>query len=65
MVVQIQAIAPMAQGKPLFWVPYRDIRGYIARYEAYNGTEKARYNWDEYFELRQFSSKITKVGKGR
>ena len=36
MVVQIQAIAPMAHGKPLFWVPYRDIRRYIARYEAYS-----------------------------
>jgi hypothetical protein len=62
MVVRIAAIAPMANGKALFWVSYPDIRRYIARYEAYNGKTNARYTWDEYFESRQFSSKITKVG---
>ena len=61
MVVRIVAITPMSQGKPLFWVPYPEIRRYLARYEAYKGKTSARYTWDEYFESRQFSSKITKV----
>ncbi len=63
MVVRIVAIAPMTQGKPLFWVSYPEIRRYIARYEAYKGKNNASYNWDEYFESRQFSSKITNLEK--
>ena len=66
MVVHIVAIAPMVQGKPLFWISYPDIRRYIARYEVHNPQNNiVRYTWDEYFESRQFSSKITKVGKAK
>ena len=61
MVVRIRAIAPMVNGKPLFWVRYTDIRSYLAQYEVYTVKDYARYTWDEYFESRQFSSKITKV----
>lgn len=66
MVVRIAAIAPMAlvEGKlqKLFWVNYPDIREYIAKYEVYSGKDaKYRYTWDEYFESRQFSSKIVAV----
>ena len=62
MVVQIRAIAPMVQGKPLFWLSYPDIRRYLAQYEVYADEKEARLTWDEYFESRQFSSKITRVG---
>ncbi len=62
MVVHIVALAPMANGKALYWLSYPDIRRYIARYQAYNGKVKTGYNWDEYFESRQFASKITRVG---
>ena len=48
--------------KPLFWLYYPDIRGLLANYEVFNPlNDVARYTWDEFFESRQFSSKITKV----
>ena len=70
MVVRIAAIAPVAMEhghkKPLFWVKYPEIRSYISRYEVNAGKDptKYRYTWDEYFESRQFSSKITDVEGG-
>ncbi len=63
MTVRIVAIAPLVQNKPLFWLSYPDIRKYLARYEAYKVAKSRRYTWDEYFESRQFSSKIIKVGE--
>ena len=60
MIVRILAIAPLVNGKALFWLSYPDIRRYLARYEAYNGKTPTGYTWDEYFESRQFASKITK-----
>ena len=61
MIVRIEAIAPVVQNKPLFWLSYPDIRKYIARYEAYKVAKSRRYTWDKYFDSRQFSSKIIKV----
>ena len=63
MVVRIVAIAPIVQRKPLFWLSYPDIRRYLAQYEAYDGRKNTHLNWDEYFVSRQFSSRITKIGK--
>jgi len=59
MIVHIAAIAPLVNSKALFWLRYPDIRRYIARYEAYNGKTSTGYTFDEYFESRQFASKIT------
>ena len=72
MVVRIVGIAPVMDvigdagdyrgSKPLFWLYYPDIRGLLANYEVFNPmNDIARYTWDEFFESRQFSSKITKV----
>jgi gliding motility associated protien GldN len=65
MVVHIFAIAPVANVngvlKPLFWLHYPDIRNYLAQYEVFRGEKSTTYTWDEYFESRQFSSKITWV----
>jgi gliding motility associated protien GldN len=63
MIVRIQAIAPAvsANGKSLFWLHYRDSRKYFDQNEVYNGNKKMNLDWDEYFESRQFSSKITKI----
>jgi len=63
MIVRIAALAPMENGKPLFWVKYPEIRKYLAQYKVYDGNKETPYNWDEYFESRQFESRITKVGK--
>ncbi len=68
MVVRIFAIAPVANIngvlKPLFWLHYPDIRNYLAHYEAFRGEKSTTYTWDEYFESRQFSSKIIWVERG-
>jgi gliding motility associated protien GldN len=66
MVVRILAIAPAVNVngniKPLFWLYYPDCRNLFAQYEVFNPRDDiARYTWDEYFESRQFSSKIIKV----
>ena len=67
MVVHIWAMAPMAyvdgQPKPLFWLRYADNRGYFDQQDVYNGGKKMELSWDEYFESRQFSSRITSVEK--
>jgi gliding motility associated protien GldN len=66
MVVHIDAIAPAAyqndETKPLFWLHYPDIAQYINNYKADNmQNNKANYTWYEYFESRQFSSRITNI----
>jgi gliding motility associated protien GldN len=71
MVVRIVGIAPVKDivvdgdyrgSQPLFWLYYPDIRGLLAQYEVFNPlNDVARYTWDEFFESRQFSSRITKV----
>lgn len=65
MIVRIRAIAPATNVngniKPLFWLYYPDIRQYLANYETHVGKETYYHTWDEYFESRQFSSKITRV----
>ena len=68
MLVHINAIAPAAnvhgEKKPLFWLHYPDIRKYIDSFEVFNGDKKLNLSWDEYFESRQFSSRITYVQGG-
>jgi gliding motility associated protien GldN len=72
MVVRIAGLAPVRDQyneqhvyigpKVMFWLYYPDIRGLLAQYEVVNPmNDEARYTWDEFFESRQFSSKITKV----
>jgi len=72
MVVRIVGLAPILDvyndqhvylgPKAMFWLYYPDIRGLLAQYEVVNPmNDLARYTWDEFFESRQFSSKITKV----
>ena len=72
MVVRIVGIAPIQDvvgedgvyrgSKAMFWLYYPDIRQLLAQYEVYNPqNDIARYTWDEFFESRQFASKITKV----
>jgi hypothetical protein len=72
MVVRIVGLAPVKDiigddgiyrgSQPMFWLYYPDIRGLLAQYEVFNPQNDVfRYTWDEFFESRQFSSKITKV----
>lgn len=72
MVVRIVGIAPVIDivgdagdfrgQKALFWIYYPECRNLLAQYEVFNPmNDVARYTWDEFFESRQFSSKITKV----
>ncbi len=72
MVVRIVGIAPIKDmyndqhvyigPKAMFWLYYPDIRGLLASYEVINpANDLARYTWDEFFESRQFASKITKM----
>lgn len=67
MVVQIIALAPMTlengKKRAIFWLHYPDIRPYLAKRDAWsNNVEEERYSLDEFFDSRQFSSLITKVG---
>jgi gliding motility associated protien GldN len=71
MVVRIVGLAPVKDivvdgdyrgSQALFWLYYPDIRGLLAQYEVFNPlNDVARYTWDEFFESRQFSSRVTKV----
>jgi gliding motility associated protien GldN len=72
MIVRIVGIAPVMAvigdagdyrgDKAIFWIYYPDCRNLLAQYEVFNPhNDIARYTWDEFFESRQFSSKITKV----
>jgi gliding motility associated protien GldN len=45
----------------VFWVYYPDMRPVFAKYEVYNGKNfGARMTWEELFESRSFSGRITK-----
>ncbi len=72
MVVRIIGIAPVKDivgddgvyrgSQAMFWLYYPEIRNLLAQYEVYNAqNDIARYTWDEFFESRQFASKIYKV----
>lgn len=72
MVVRIVGIAPVKDlygddgvyrgPQAMFWLYYPDIRGLLANYEAFNPrNDMFRPTWDEFFESRMFSSRITKV----
>jgi gliding motility associated protien GldN len=72
MVVRIVGLAPVKDvygddgiyrgPQAMFWLYYPDIRKVLANYEVYNPqNDMARYTWDEFFESRQFASRITKV----
>jgi len=72
MVVRIIGIAPVTDllnddgsyrgSKAMFWLYYPDCRDYLARFEVYNpDNDIVRYTWDEFFEARQFASRITKI----
>jgi len=65
MVVYIDALAPVAyincEKKPLYWLHYPDIRSYLEKHEANNGSKTGVLTWNEYFESRRFSSTITYV----
>lgn len=71
MIVRIVGIAPIKDiivdgdyrgAQPLFWLYYPDIRNLLAQYEVFNPMNDVhRYTWDEFFESRQFASKITQV----
>lgn len=72
MVVRIVGLAPVQDvigddgvyrgSKSMFWLYYPSIRELLAQYEVFNPqNDMMRYTWDEFFESRQFSSKITKV----
>jgi gliding motility associated protien GldN len=72
MVVRIIGLAPVKDlygddgiyrgSQAMFWLRYPDIRVELAKYEVFNPENDVdRATWDEFFESRQFSSKITKV----
>lgn len=72
MIVRIVGIAPVRDvigddgsfrgQQAMFWLYYPNLRKILAEYEVFNPqNDLARYTWDEFFENRQFSSKITKV----
>ena len=68
---RILAIAPMREVKddagnfkyeqPLFWASYPQLRQLLARKEVFNTQNEAqRLTWEDVFEMRMFSSYITK-----
>ncbi len=72
MVVRICGLAPVKDvygddgvyrgPQAMFWLYYPDIRGLLAQYEVFNPqNDITHYTWDEFFESRQFSSRVTKV----
>ncbi len=71
-VVRIIAIAPLLDkfnedgsfraSQPMFWLYYPEIRELLEQYEVFNPeNDVARMTWDDFFETRQFSSRIIKV----
>lgn len=72
MVVRIIGVAPVMAKyddnqqfkgyQPLFWLYYPEVRETLAQYEVFNPeNDMARMTWDDFFEGRWFSSRITKV----
>jgi gliding motility associated protien GldN len=46
----------------MFWVYYPDLRPFLSRYDVYNGKNfGARMSWEDLFESRMFSGRITKT----
>lgn len=46
---------------PMFWAYYPELRGVLARHEAFNpANDAARMSWEDIFEARLFSSYIIK-----
>lgn len=71
-VVRIVGIAPLIDimnedgsfraSQPMFWLYYPEIRDVLSQYEVFNPeNDVARITWDDFFEMRQFSSRIIKV----
>jgi len=70
MIVRIVGIAPVQdiyvdgayRGKQaMFWLYYPDLRPILSNYEVVNpANDVARATWDDFFESRMFSSKVTK-----
>lgn len=74
--VRILGIAPLQEvygddgyfryEKPLFWVHYPTSREVLAREQVFvESNEAARMTWEDLFEMRKFSSYITKEGNVR
>lgn len=74
--VRILGIAPLQEvygedgyfryEKPLFWVHYPTSREVLARESVFvESNEAARMTWEDLFEMRKFSSYITKEGNVR
>ena len=73
MVVRIIGLAPMKDKKSestgeyigssaMFWLYYPELRDVLAQYEVVNpDNDVHRITWDDFFEQRQFSSKIIKM----
>ena len=71
MEVRIVGIAPEIEAtdsagkiitQPLFWIYYPDCRDFLAQFKSgYKDEHAVPYNWNEYFESRQFKSKIVRV----
>lgn len=46
----------------MFWVYYPDLRPVLSKYDVYNGKNfGARMSWEDLFESRMFSGRITKT----
>jgi gliding motility associated protien GldN len=46
----------------MFWIYYPDLRPVLSRYDVYNGKNfGARMSWEDLFESRMFSGRITKT----
>jgi len=76
MIVRIIGIAPIRDiyddngnyrgQNALFWVYYPEMRRYLTNYEAFNPFNDAQRNsWEDIFEMREFSSYITKESNAR
>ena len=47
---------------PLFWLYYPDCREVLARHQVFNsGNDTSPISWEDYLEMRRFSSYITKT----
>ncbi len=69
MLVRIRDIAPTinrvnaigeSMPTPVFWVHYNDIREHLFHQFAYEA-DGTKYSFDDFFECREFRSRITKV----
>lgn len=74
LVVRIVGIAPcrtvagsdgVLVQQPLFWLYYPDIRKSLATQKVHPGQGGTEVTWDEYFEMRRFSSTIKKIRFGQ